>query len=94
MKKIKTIMALILVLSLLSGSSVIATVGAGIPAIVVSSAEAAPGETVDVSVSLENNPGINSFTLGISYDTTRLSLNGVTAAEALGGQFTYVKNIL
>ena len=37
------------------------------PTIVLSSAEALPGETVDVTLALENNPGIISLMLDIAY---------------------------
>ncbi|MGN0443691.1 MAG: cohesin domain-containing protein [Acutalibacteraceae bacterium] len=57
----------------------------------VSSAEAAPGETVELKVSIKDNPGINTFSLGFSYDTTRLNLKSVTPSSGLGGQFTYAK---
>ena len=57
----------------------------------VSSAEAAPGETVALKVSVANNPGFNTFTLGIQYDTERLTLQNVEKADALPGQFTYDK---
>lgn len=62
------------------------------PQIIVSDATAAAGDTVEVTVSLKNNPGINTFTLSIQYDETRLSLNGVTAADSLGGTFIYSEN--
>ncbi len=50
-----------------------------------------PGETVTVPVSITKNPGINTFSLGFEYDTSKLELVDVEVAEALGGQFTYVK---
>ena len=58
-------------------------------AITVGTATAAPGAEVTVPVSVSNNPGFNTFVLGIAYDTTRLSLNTVTVNPNLGGQFTY-----
>ncbi|MBQ6118818.1 MAG: hypothetical protein IJK98_06265, partial [Clostridia bacterium] len=61
------------------------------PTITVGSANAAPGETVAIDVSLSNNPGINSFSLGFAYDEALLTLKTVTASPELGGQFTYAK---
>lgn len=68
MKKILSIcLALVLAISLLSAAAL-----ADGPAIRVGSLEADPGDTVTVEVSLENNPGIMAFVLGIDYDQTRL----------------------
>lgn len=86
-KKLTTII-LVLLLTLSALPLVFAT---GTPTITVSSATAAPGETVNLKVSLSNNPGINTFALGFDYDTSRLSLTNVTANADLGGQFTYSK---
>lgn len=61
------------------------------PTIKVSSVEALPGETITVDVSMVNNPGINTFTLGFDYDTSRLTLKKVDISEKLGGQFIYAK---
>lgn len=64
---------------------------AGDPTITVASKTAAPGEEITLDVTISNNPGINTFSLGFTYDTTRLLLQGVTKAAALGGQFAYSK---
>lgn len=61
------------------------------PTISVGSASAAPDSSVSVNVSIANNPGINTFALGFSYDTNRLSLKSVSVDSALGGQFQYAK---
>lgn len=61
------------------------------PTITVASKTAAPGDSITLDVVISNNPGINTFSLGFTYDTTRLLLNGVTKSDALGGQFTYSK---
>lgn len=68
-----------------------AAFAADVPSIAVSSAQAKPGDTVTIRVSLANNPGINTFTLGFSYDTSRMTLLGVTPTANLGGQFVYAK---
>ena len=64
---------------------------AGTPTITVSSAQANAGDTVTLDVSISNNLGINTFSLGFNYDTARLSLSSVEATSGLGGQFTYSK---
>jgi len=61
------------------------------PTITVSSAEANIGETVQLKVSLINNPGINTFSLGFDYDTSKLNLLGVEFEPGISGQFVYVK---
>ncbi len=54
------------------------------PTIVVSDTTALPGETAQVSISLENNPGIVSMTLHMTYDTDILTLKEVKDAGVLG----------
>ena len=67
---------------------------AGTPTVTVSSATAAPGETVDLRVSLANNPGINTFSFGFDYDASRLQLLNVRLAEGVGGQFSFAKKVV
>ncbi len=62
------------------------------PQIVVSQVSASAGSDVDVAVALKNNPGINTFTLKIQYDTSRLQLTGVTTASGLGGSYVFADN--
>ncbi len=45
------------------------------------------GSTVDLPISLENNPGIISMMLHVSYDSSVMSLTGVTDAGKLGTQY-------
>ena len=47
------------------------------------------GDTVDIVVSIENNPGICSFMVSIDYDSSVLSLERVSACGDAGGQFAY-----
>lgn len=61
------------------------------PTITVSSATTKPGDTVVLSVTMKNNPGINTFSLGFSYDSNKLSLVDVKPSSKLGGQFVYKK---
>ena len=51
----------------------------------VSTAEAAPGEEVTLTVSMKNNPGIASFGLNIEYDKDVLSWTGVTKGSISSG---------
>lgn len=54
------------------------------PQIVVNSSYAVAGKTVEVSISLKNNPGIVSATLQVGYDSDVLTLVKVTDAGLLG----------
>ena len=56
------------------------------PTIVVSDAIAAAGETATVTIGLENNPGIVSMTLHMTYDSDVLTLSKVTDAGVFGTQ--------
>lgn len=80
------LLAFVLVLS-----AVPFAIAQGTPTITVSSVEAAAGETVTLGVALANNPGINTFSLGFDYDTSRLRLISVTPDPAIGGQFAFSK---
>ncbi len=55
------------------------------PRFIVSSATASAGQTINVDISMANNPGITALLLDINYDTTRLSLQKVTFNSAMGG---------
>ncbi|MBR7132845.1 MAG: hypothetical protein IKD04_04880 [Clostridia bacterium] len=52
------------------------------PTIAVDTAEAVCGQTVELEVSLQNNPGIASFALDVGYDATKLIYNGATVNES------------
>lgn len=54
------------------------------PAFVVETVTAQPGDTVDVVIRLQNNPGIVSAKLMVSYDEG-LTLTSVAYGDALGG---------
>ena len=47
---------------------------------------AAPGETVEVTIALENNPGLASAKLLVEFDTSVLTLKAVEDAGVLGTQ--------
>lgn len=50
--------------------------------ITVGSVSAAPGATVDVPVTITNNPGFAGFTFDVEYDENALTLTGITGLEA------------
>lgn len=55
---------------------------------------AAPGATVDVNVTIENNPGILGMTLKLMYDDTKATLTSVKNGDALPYMsFTAPKNL-
>ncbi|MDY4487865.1 MAG: cohesin domain-containing protein [Candidatus Limivicinus sp.] len=54
------------------------------PAIVVSSVNVRPGEEVDVTISLQNNPGIIGMTLKFEYDNTAMTLLSMTESGLEG----------
>ncbi len=54
--------------------------------IVVSQVTAAAGDTVDVTISLKNNPGITSLKLKVAYDSV-LTLTSVVHNSAIGSNF-------
>ena len=55
------------------------------PTMTLSSVSGNPGEMVDVTVTLKNNPGIFSFTLGVAYDDTKMVLTDVVLTDGFGG---------
>ena len=64
----KKLLSLILVLTMLVGMAGFASADAGLT-FKVSSTEAAPGEEIQVQVSIENNPGVCSVELVVEFDT-------------------------
>ena len=64
---------------------------AGSPTVTVLTAEANPGDTVEINVVMNNNPGINTFSFGFEYDSSKLKLINVIVDKNLGGQFAYKK---
>jgi len=57
------------------------------PTIVVESVTAGAGDTVDVTISIANNPGISSLKVSIEYDE-KLVLDNVTFTSLFGNQIT------
>lgn len=54
----------------------------------VSTVSGCPGETVQVTVELSENPGIASLKFDVSFDEAYLTLTGVTFAEGFGSYVT------
>ena len=63
------------------------------PTITVGNARGKAGATVDVTLSLANNPGIVSMLLNVGYDSDALTLTSVTDAGVLGSQ-SHSNNLL
>ena len=64
------------------------------PTFVIGTASAHPGETVDVTVTLKNNPGIFSFCLTPVYDESIMTLTNVALADGFGGSITVDNRIV
>lgn len=81
----KRILAFLVAATLFCGMCVSAE---AVPAVSVGSVTAYAGDTVSIPVSLENNPGINSFTLGVQYDSESLRFDGFSYENTgLSGSF-------
>lgn len=61
-------------------------IGSDAPVIKAGSAKGRPGQTVNVTISLENNLGLVSMRLNVGYDKSALTLTNVTDAGILGNQ--------
>lgn len=98
-KLISVCLALMLVLACIPLQ---ASAEEGTPTFAVGTAEALPGETVEIPVMIENNPGIIGFLVTVSFDTTLLTLQNAVSeslfsegAMTLGGSYeTATYNIL
>lgn len=88
MTKIKNIITICFAMAMMMVALVgISTVYAEeTPIILVESKVAAQGETVSVTISVKNNPGIASMKLKVAYDDI-LTLTNITYNTAIGGQF-------
>lgn len=79
------LIAFILTMTLICCCS-FAAAASEIPTISVSDISADAGDTVDISVSLENNPGIVIMRLFVKYDESVLKLTKVTDAGTFSGK--------
>ena len=73
----RRISAIFLTIALLFTLTSTALAAESTPTVQLSSATAAAGDTVSVSISLANNPGIISLRLSVSYDTSVMTLTGI-----------------
>ncbi len=62
-----------------------------VPTLTVGTINAHGGETVEIPVTVSNNPGFNAFTFSFLFDETALSLDSVTLNSAVGGQLYFTK---
>ncbi len=80
----KKILIVLLIAVLLAFS--VPVCAAGTPTIAVGTVQATAGETVDVTISVKNNPGITSLKLKVTYDSA-LTMTGVVHNSAIGSNF-------
>ena len=78
-KSIALIMAVLVLMTTLLSNAVFA---ANEPAFVASNVTGAPGDTVQVTVSVANNPGIVSAKVKVGYDESVLKLESAAAGES------------
>lgn len=81
----KKIMALLLSLTLLitTAVNVIWATAADTPVMTVGSVEGYKGDTVEVYVTLENNPGFSAASIEISFEDTNIELTKAELSEIL-----------
>lgn len=83
----KKVLSLVMSVLLLIGMMSVGALATGTPTIQVSKTDARPGDTVTVTVSLENNPGIACFEFMVNYDSSSLEWTGVSVNEEMGGSW-------
>lgn len=80
----KRIILFLLLVGMFAGMMSVGVLATDGPTIQVSDAEAAPGDSVTVSVSIVNNPGIACFELTVDYDESKLEWIGIAKGEPEG----------
>lgn len=86
MKKLcKKFFAIVLATMMMVSSVVVNVSAETTPTIAASKVTGQVGETVDVVISLENNPGFVSMMLDVEYDSTALKLMGINDPGLIGG---------
>ena len=63
------------------------------PMVDVWSVEAKPGETVEMTITLENNTGFSNLSLEIDYDSAALTLIEAEPVSSVGGSFTAAQEL-
>ena len=89
----KKLLSIFLILTMLAPLAVIGNASA-VPTISVGTAQGAPGETVTLNVDFLSNPGINSYSLTLGYDTEKFSLVSADASAEVGGDIEAGDNIV
>jgi len=90
--KRRSFFALLLAVCLLLMSCPAALAAGGQGAFIVSDTVGKAGETITVTVSVKDNPGIIAAALRISYDAEKLELIGVHDEKLIGGTVTFSQN--
>nr|WP_243411798.1 dockerin type I domain-containing protein [Ruminococcus difficilis] len=75
-----------MILLLFSSAAQITVYSAENAAVSADRVKADPGDTVDVKISISNNPGIVSATIRVTFDNSVLTLLKVTDSDMLGSQ--------
>lgn len=88
MKKTR-LFALLLAVCLLAAATPAALAAGNGGTFVVSNASGEAGDTISVTISVQNNPGIIATALRIDYDSDKLELIAVQDEELMGGTVTF-----
>lgn len=87
-KRFKTIISLFTAAVMLSAAGVCqGALAAETPAFSASGASGEPGDEVTVDINISNNPGVVTFRLNVSYDTSALTLTGAKAKSFSSATF-------
>ena len=84
MKKIKTIVALVLVLSMIAVIAVFKINAAGTPTFAFNSASVDAGDEVELVLTCSDNPGINGWAVNVAYDSSVMQIVKTDTASAFG----------
>lgn len=91
---IKRTISAVLVIVLAIAAMTMSAAAAGAPTISVGTASGNPGDTVTVTLSIENNPGVCAMILTPTYDTTALRLDGAKLSDDFDGMLECVSKIV
>lgn len=84
MKKMKVIVALTLIMSMITIGTVLKINAAETPTFAFNSASANAGEEVELTLTCSNNPGINGWAVNIAYDSSVMEIVRTDNASAFG----------
>lgn len=91
---IKRTISAVLVIVLAIAAMTMSAVAADAPTISVGAASGNPGDTVTVTLSIENNPGVCAMILTPTYDTAALRLDGAKLSDDFDGMLECVNKIV